>query len=193
MLQIGDSEPHIFDLPQGGNGMTHRQKIDEKIHKANERQRGVKAKINAFFKKDSLSDDERSELEKRTNEHEEIDRELDALNVERRAAVAVEDDAEKRARDQFGDDPEDREKRETQEPRQFGKLPRIRAGKSKRRRRRARVRAGVRVPSGKISSAFDRPVRRASVHHGRIRTGHPANLDRSSFRRVDGDGDGSHL
>ena len=92
--------------------MTHRQKIDEKIHKANERQRGVKAKINAFFKKDSLSDDERSELEKRTNEHEEIDRELDALNVERRAAVAVEDDAEKRARDQFGDDPEDREKRE---------------------------------------------------------------------------------
>ena len=78
--------------------MTIRQKLE--IEQSEKRQR-----INAFLGQAELSDDERGELETLTKRMQEIE-------VEMRAAIVAEDDAEKRARDQFGDDPEDREKRE---------------------------------------------------------------------------------
>ena len=78
--------------------MTIRQKLE--IEQSEKRQR-----INALLGQSELSDDERGELETLTKRMQEIE-------IEMRAAIVVEDDAEKRARQQFGDDPEDREKRE---------------------------------------------------------------------------------
>ena len=78
--------------------MTIRQKLE--IEQSEKRQR-----INALLGQSGLSDDERGELETLTKRMQEIE-------VEMRAAIVAEGDAEKRAREQYGDDAESRERRE---------------------------------------------------------------------------------
>ena len=62
-------------------------------------------RINELMMKDEMTPEERSELDTTTKRAQEIE-------VEYRAALHLEDDAVNKARQQFGDDPEERERRE---------------------------------------------------------------------------------